>query len=98
LTEQTGNHADDWRLMGQERYLQGATLELRDYEARSDSWEHDHCEFCQRTFLPAAIGDPGARTRGYTTTAEHARGAGYYWVCEDCFADFATRFGWRRGT
>ncbi len=85
----------DWRLMGQERYLRGAALELRDYERRSDSWEHDHCEFCQRKFMTAGSGDPGARTHGYTTTDDHERGAGYYWICEDCFADFADRFGWQ---
>ena len=81
--------------MGQERYLQGAELQLRDYTPYSESWEHDHCEFCQRTFMAAGAGDPEALARGYTTTAEHARGAGYYWVCEPCFTDFAERFGWR---
>ena len=95
MPEQSGNPDTDWRLMGQERYLEGAALELRDYEAYSETWEHDHCAFCQRKFLPASVGDPGARSRGYTTTAEHERGAGYYWVCEECFADFAERFGWR---
>ena len=94
MRRETTDHGDDGRLMGQVRYLQGATLELRDYVAYSASWEHDHCAFCQRKFLPAGSGDPGARTRGYATTDEHERGAGYYWVCEGCFADFAARFDW----
>jgi hypothetical protein len=33
-------------------------------------------------------------TKGYATTAEHAHGPGYYWVCADCAADFAEEFGW----
>ena len=49
----------------------------------------------QRKFMTAGSGDPGARTHGYTTTDDHERGAGYYWICEDCFADFADRFGWQ---
>jgi len=81
--------------MGQERYLQGAELDLRDYTPYSESWEHDHCEFCQRKFMAPGGGDPGARTRGYATTEAHERGAGYYWVCEDCFRDFAEQFEWR---
>jgi hypothetical protein len=33
-------------------------------------------------------------TKGYATTAEHAHGPGYHWVCADCAADFAEEFGW----
>jgi len=40
----------DWRLRGQERYLQGATLVRKPYQARSEEWEHDHCEFCWTKF------------------------------------------------
>ena len=42
---------EDWRLRGQEDYLQGATLVLRRYKAWSEDWEHDHCEFCWAKFM-----------------------------------------------
>ena len=85
---------DDWRLMGQERYLQRAKLVHRRYEPSSESWEHDHCAFCQRKFSATEAEGPDTLASGYTTTAEHEQGAGYHWVCETCFADFADRFGW----
>ena len=44
----------DWRLQGQEKYLQGATLLRKRYKAWSEDWEHDHCEFCWAKFM-----DPG---------------------------------------
>ena len=42
---------DDWRLRGQEDYLQGATLIRTRYTAWSEDWEHDHCEFCWTKFM-----------------------------------------------
>ena len=41
----------DWRLQGQEEYLQGATLLRTRYKAWSEDWEHDHCEFCWAKFM-----------------------------------------------
>src|SRR3712207_4582236 len=94
----------DWRLQGQERYLEGALLVPKRYRARDESWDHDHCEFCSAKFVedasPSATrGDPGTTeevlTEGFTTTAEHPNGADYHWICPTCFGDFAARFGWR---
>ena len=42
---------EDWRLRGQEDYLQGATLVRKRYKAWSEDWEHDHCEFCWTKFM-----------------------------------------------
>src|SRR5947208_2930159 len=42
---------EDWRLRGQEDYLQGATLLRKPYRAWSEDWEHDHCEFCWAKFM-----------------------------------------------
>ena len=78
----------DWRLSGQERYLQGAALIRKRYRAKSAEWEHDHCAFCWAKF-------PDEATEGYATTAEHPQGADYHWVCERCFDDFADLFEWR---
>lgn len=90
---------DDWRLRGQERYLQGAALRSGPWHRppSNPNWDHDHCAFCWTTFMEA--GDPHAKadtlTEGYTTTAEHPHGDGYHWICPTCFRDFAERFEWR---
>jgi hypothetical protein len=92
---------DDWRLRGQDAYLAAATLVRKRYYAPySDRWEHDHCEFCSVKFMAAAAersAEAGGETvlaEGYTTTAEHPKGADYYWICEPCFNDFKDRFEW----
>ena len=78
--------SDDWRLMGQEKYLTGASLSHRRYRPRSPEWDHDHCEFCGAKFSA----DPSieALRTGYTTKDE------YRWICETCFGDFKARFSW----
>jgi hypothetical protein len=101
---ETRGEQPDWRLSGQERFLQGAELVRKPYRAFSETWEHDHCAFCWATFMDPAFSEkhrkyveehPEVLTEGYATTADHPRGADYHWICPDCFADFADRFGWR---
>ncbi|MGZ4179720.1 MAG: hypothetical protein ACXVUL_03405 [Solirubrobacteraceae bacterium] len=53
---------DDWRRMGQERYLLGADLTWKRYQALSAEWEHEHCEFCFRTFMDPPHYSPQAAT------------------------------------
>ena len=45
-----------------------------------------------RRFIDA---HPDVLTEGYTTTAEHERGANWHWVCPRCVGDFAEEFQWR---
>ena len=79
---------EDWRLQGQEAYLTGAALEWRQYKRYSQSWEHDHCEFCWAKFAESeSISD--ALHEGYATADR------YRWICAKCFSDFKNRFGWR---
>ena len=95
---------DDWRRMGQERYLLGAPLTLKRYQALSAEWEHEHCEFCFSTFIdpnhsPQAAkplsSEPGKGTyAGYTNVDAPDRPAGKWWICKQCFEDFADEFGW----
>lgn len=94
---------DDWRLRGQERYLQGATLVRKRYRTYSDTWEHDHCAFCWAKFMDPELsaehrkqvaGHPEILTEGYATTDAHPRGSDYHWICEGCFEDFKDRFEW----
>jgi hypothetical protein len=93
--------ADDWRLMGQESYLTGITLARLPYRAPSESWAHDHCEFCQAKFMPAGV--ESAETEhaakpvqheGYTNVGFESQKDHYWWICDDYFPDFKDRFGW----
>lgn len=83
-TPNSGNSGEDWRLQGQERYLQGATLHRRKWVEARPGWDHDHCEFCGDKF-------PLDHAEGYTTNDQ------YRWVCGTCFDDFRERFQWQLG-
>jgi hypothetical protein len=92
---------DDWRRQGQERDLQpGTVFVARDYRALDERWEHDHCEMCWAKFMDPHSADhaqllgehPGVLTAGLVTrVVERPKER---WVCEPCFEDFATEFGW----
>ncbi len=77
MTEQ-----QDWRLMGQERFLMNAVLTAQDYLPAYEGNDHDHCEFCWAKFC-----DSGLRF-GYSTE-DRSR-----WICPQCFQDFRTQFRW----
>jgi hypothetical protein len=94
----------DWRLTGQETYLKGAALVRKPYRAYSETWEHDHCEFCWAKFMDPAYSEahrtyieehPDVLTEGYATTADGPHEADDHWICPRCFDDFAQAFGWR---
>lgn len=80
----------DWRLSGQERYLKGVPLIWKAYKRYSDSWDHDHCEFCWAKFSEEPA--PDLLTEGYSTLDN------YRWICEHCFEDFRDLFEWRTET
>jgi len=96
--------SDDWRRMRQEKFLPSGTTWVRKrYRARSETWEHEHCEFCAAKFMDpdhsdqhrrVVANDPEILTEGFTTTDQHEKGAEYHWVCASCFADFAEELGW----
>jgi hypothetical protein len=81
---------DDWRRMGQEVYLHGATLTWKHYQALSAEWEHEHCEFCFRTFIDAHYSPQGAKAprdrpekqtdAGYTNVEASVWAPGEYWA------------------
>ena len=79
------DNMSDWRLHGQERYLMDLELYWRKYTRYSDSWDHDHCEFCGETF--SLYG--GDLTEGYSTKDS------YYWICKQCHDDFCNLFNWK---
>jgi hypothetical protein len=80
---------EDWRLQGQERYLQGVTLYRRQWIQPRPEWHHDHCAFCWAKFMEADHPD--------TLHEGNATADNYYWICDTCFNDFRERFGWRIG-
>ena len=78
----------DWRLNGQEKYLSGVNLIRHRYRRypNNPAWDHDHCEFCQETFM---VEDAhGALHVGYTTEDD------YRWICDSCFGEFKNQFHW----
>ena len=77
---------DDWRLQGQERYLQGVTLRCMTWRPSHSGNDHDHCEFCARKFASPQVSD--SIQEGYCTPDS------YRWVCPECFQDFRERFRW----
>ena len=82
-----GQSLTDWRLQGQEKYLQGVVLFRKKYTKCSDVWVHDHCRCCGKTFSVYE----GDEKEGYTTEDN------YHWICSDCFADFQQQFKWQVG-
>ncbi len=75
----------DWRLQGQERYLNGVVVTYRKYDCPSESWDHDYCEFCGAKFIEKSS-DPEVQAEGYTTIDESR------WICPTCLHDFKERF------
>lgn len=97
---------DDWRLRGQEDFLQGATLVRKRYRA-TETNDHDHCEFCWRKFMDPGFSaahaqsiaaDPWILIEGYAVIGrapEGSRTEFYWWVCPTCVQDFQAKFGWK---
>lgn len=69
----------DWRLQGQEKYLQDKVFIKKKYQKFNDKWEHDHCEFCWEKFSEENSNDLKI---GFATLDN------YRWICEKCFNDF----------
>jgi hypothetical protein len=81
---------EDWRLTGQERFLQGAHLRWASWWPLREGWDHDHCEFCQVHFRDHVLeDDPETQFEGFVTDDN------YRWICRGCFEDFKERFRFR---
>ena len=72
----------DWRSMGQEEYLMNQILTFDEYKRYSDTWNHDHCEFCTKKFSEYN----NDLHEGYYTLDNNI------WICEGCFNDFHEKF------
>ena len=83
LTKEEWNQ--DWRNRGQESYLFQTILHRAAYHAPSETWTHDHCEFCWATFSERGGED---LREGYTTSDSD------YWICDECFDSLRDLFQW----
>ena len=72
----------DWRLTNQIDYLKDKLLKHVNFKRYSDSWDHEHCEFCFEKFNDET-------KKGYCTLDN------YHWICEKCFDDFKDMFNWK---
>jgi len=73
---------NDWRMMGQEKYLKGVRLMRSKWVTLDNTWDHDHCKFC------------GEKLDASTEALAYCTEDYYYWICETCFNDFKEAFGW----
>ena len=73
---------NDWRLTNQMNYLYEQKLEHINFQKYSNSWEHEHCEFCNETICDSK--------QTYYCTLDK-----YHWICEECFNDFDDMFNWQ---
>ena len=79
---------DDWRRMGQEKYLIEVELQyIEQYTPFSETWEHEHCAFCTEK-ISTYQGDLHS---GYCTTDDKQS----QWICPVCFDDFKDEFRWK---
>ncbi len=82
---------DDWRLRGQEEYLNNAVLYYIPFKPFSEQWDHEHCDFCWATF---SLGTDDLK-EGYCTKPQNERRA--VWICSECYEDFKEMFNWTKG-
>ncbi|MCM1225339.1 MAG: hypothetical protein NC548_63920 [Lachnospiraceae bacterium] len=77
---------DDWRLIrGQDEYLRNKKFQYKEFKKLQDDWDHEHCEFCWHKFMENPEGVKDCSKQGYCSVD------GKYWVCEECFNDFAEK-------
>lgn len=80
---------DDWRLRGQDEYLQNKVFQFKEFLNSQNGSLHTHCEFCWHKFMENPDGVKDCSKQGYCSID------GKYWVCEECFNDFRKKFNWK---
>jgi hypothetical protein len=81
----------DWRLTGQEHYLQGKSVRLQRFKIRKETpeWDHEHCDFCWQKI----VDDPSKYPRPEELIVDaYVTEDGRHWICPQCFSDFHERF------
>lgn len=89
--------SDDWRLQGQEVYLQGASFRFKNFVEWDEGWDHEHCSFCWAKFMDKRNmkASSDCLHEGYASLASEDFREDYYWICSDCFDDFREQFQWK---
>jgi hypothetical protein len=82
--------ADDWRLMGQERFLMGRKLKWAAWCSSGPGWDHDHCTTCQAEISDQPISEHVSYNSAWVTADDN-----YTWICPRCLIDFIAHFQWR---
>lgn len=80
---------NDWRLRGQEEYLQNKDFCFMRFIPSENGNLHIHCEFCWHKFMETPEGVEDCSSEGYCSSD------GKYWVCEECFKDLKEKFNWK---
>lgn len=73
---------NDWRLRGQEEYLQNQVFQYKRFAGLPGKSLHAYCEFCWHKFMENPVGLKDCSSEGYCSTD------GNYWICKECFDDF----------
>ena len=79
--------ADDPRLASDNSFLADYTWQWSSWFTKRAEWDHDHCEFCGAKFM--ASGEDDVLQEGFMAQD------GYYWICRECFDDFAETYAWK---
>lgn len=84
----------DWRLAGQENWLQGIRLKLVEFRKREgrEDWDHEHCEFCWQKIVERA---DVVKYDAEVICEAYCDEVGCRWICPTCFRDFQERFDWQ---
>ncbi len=80
---------DDWRLLGQEKYLLDARLKWMTWRPYRPGWDHDHCAFCMAKISDRPVDGDTEYEAAWVTSIDE-----YHWVCPVCFEDFRETFRW----
>lgn len=81
---------DDWRLCWYNGELDGKTFEYKRFVTQGSN-DHEHCVFCMQKITDLDI--PDVEREGYC--ALNSERNTEYWVCKECFDDFAEKFDFR---
>jgi hypothetical protein len=74
--------------------LRGLTWWRSTWTRPKPGWDHDHCAACWAKFSDS-IAD--TLREGYATGPDYPLGAGYEWVCDECFSKLKDRMAWSVG-
>lgn len=83
------NETGDWRLRGQEEYLQNKVFRYQKFIGLPNRSDHTHCEFCWHKFMENPEGVNDCSSEGYCSTDN------IYWICEECFRDFKEKMNFK---